>query len=606
MPGIHFIHSNTGKQLPDRIGSVLENLKHSSGYQSEIIYRNDNLLLAVTRYPEYPLQVYDTTDYLAVLEGRIHGMSRESIAADLESLISDLFEEDFSVKRIQPWILKHDGDYILMVLDKKTSRWILINDALGRLPVYYCQSDGISYISRELRFISGSIANQKIDRMALAQYLLFGFPLGERTLLKEVNRLSPGACLRLHRETEQILEQTVYQFAFDPRTSSDSRAKIADKLVALFISACRTIIEDGDNAILSLSGGLDSRAVAAGLIAAGHRFKAVTYEDVDKIAALDIVYARELSEKLGIDWQPIHLSAPNGSDAYSLLMRKGGANSTAMAFYVPFMNEIENRWGRPIVYITGDGGDKALPPLRPARRLNSDDELVNFIVARHKMMPLDLLTELLDIPQADILAVLKDRVRTYPEESSRQKYVHFMIYERAVKWLFEGEDRNRSFFWSCTPFYCLPFFREAMACPDRYKSNHRLYSDFLKRLSPTAAGVVDMNRGVAVTSLSYRYKEAVFSFMARYPGLTRSLKNRLSPTIAADVSSPLAECVKRQAEMNPEIYDYFNREKLRQVADNPGCISRVAFHNLLTVTSAIEMHQGRRQSYDAFARVAFC
>ena len=87
---------------------------------------------------------------------------------------------------------------------------------------------------------------------------------------------------------------------------------------------------------------------------------------------------------------------------------------------------------------------------------------------------------------ADV-AELRDHVSSYPERDFVQKYVHFVTCERIFKWLTEGEDRNRCFFWSATPYSSFEFFESAMRCPDEQKSYYGLYREFLLQLSPAGA-----------------------------------------------------------------------------------------------------------------------
>ena len=86
-----------------------------------------------------------------------------------------------------------------------------MNDILGRLPLYYHYSIKLGLIiSRELQFISfltGEANGGKFDRMAIAQYLLFGYPLGERILQADIFRVKPASLIRIHNNNKSKEKQ---------------------------------------------------------------------------------------------------------------------------------------------------------------------------------------------------------------------------------------------------------------------------------------------------------------------------------------------------------------------------------------------------------------
>src|SRR6185295_17601737 len=132
-------------------------------------------------------------------------------------------------------------------------------------------------------------------------------------------------------------------------------------------------------------------------------------------------------------------------------------------------------FGRGIVFFTGDGGDKVLPDLRSRVDPGDADGAAEALLRRHQIMPLEPVTAMTGISRVDIVLELRDRLNSYPEQQWIDRCVHFEIFERAFKWLFEGEDRNRGFVWSTAPFYAAPFFVAAMRYGSRHKAYRALY-----------------------------------------------------------------------------------------------------------------------------------
>ncbi len=607
MPGIHFVHANTGEAAREQYSAQAGKLLHDRGYVREIVYQDETTWLGVTRYGEYPVAVMQNDDYLILLEGRLHCGHGTGLRDDLMSLAGHVFDHAHrNADGVRDWLLERDGDFILMLHDKASGRWAFLNDALGRLPVYFHEgADGQCCLSREIRFVAGVHGSARVDRMAVAQYLLFGFPWGVRTLLDGVDRLPPATLIRWSGRGERAQRRALHQFCFGERQEPQPISETAAHLVSLFIAACRVQADRDRRCVLSLSGGHDSRAVAAGLLKAGVSFAAMTFEDAFGAASRDVLRARQLADRLELDWHLVRLNTPTGRELQHILRIKGGLNSLASALAVPFMREIDSRFGRNITYFSGDGGDHLLPNVRPARRLPSVSHLAAHIVARYQVMSPEQVAGLTGVRTNDIMAELEGLMSSYPERSANQKYVHHIHYERGMRWLFEGEDCNRCHFWCSTPFYSLPFFRAAMNCPDKQKKNHRLYREFLGQLSPMAIRVADANRGVAISTFAFRQQLALGSLLGRYPGIMRRVKEVLRPPGSYAATSSTVNCLRRQVANCKPLAEPFSRRALKEILDRPDRLSREALDNLLTVTSAMAMFTGAEDTLQPFADSEF-
>ena len=602
MPGIHFVHGNTDEAARQQYGAQVGKLLHDGGYVREIVYQDETAWLGMTRYGEYPVAVFQDDDYLILLEGRLYSCHGTGLRDDLMSLAEHVFDDaDRNADAVRDWLLESDGDFILMLHEKATGRWAFVNDALGRLPVYFHEGkDGRCCLSREIRFVAGIADSVRVDQMAIAQYLLFGFPWGVRTLLDGIDRLPPATLIRWSGRGERAHRRTLYQFCFDERQAPQPISETAAHLVSLFIAACRLQSDGEGRCVLSLSGGQDSRSVAAGLQKAGVPFTAMTFEDAFGTASRDVLCARQLADKLELDWHLVRLGAPTGRELRHILRIKGGLNSLASALTVPFMREIESRFGRNIMYFSGDGGDHLLPNVRPAHRFPSVSHLAAHIVARYQVMSPQQVAGLTGVSTNEIMAELERLMSSYPEKSARQKYVHHIHYERGMRWLFEGEDCNRCHFWCSTPFYSLPFFHAAMSCPDEQKKNHRLYREFLGQLSPVAIRVEDAKRGAAMSTFAFRQQLALVSLLGRYPGIMRRVKKVLRPPGSYASTSGTVNCLQRQVAGCKPLAEHFSRQVLTEILDRPDRLSREALDNLLTVTSAIAMFTGAEDTLQPF------
>jgi asparagine synthase (glutamine-hydrolysing) len=320
--------------------------------------------------------------------------------------------------------------------------------------------------------------------------------------------------------------------------------------------------------------------------------------DIENIFALDAKLAKELAQVYRADWKIFYLDSPRGKDFARLLRMKGGLNYLGMSFIVPFFDRVKSVYGSTITYVTGDGGDKLLPDLRPEKPLSTLNDLVAYATANTGGFSLKTAAKLTRLRKDEIVEEIRSHVAHYPEESLAQKYVHFLIYERGFKWLFEGEDRNRCYFWSVAPFYSLEFFKYAMGCPDEQKANYGLYRAFLFRLSPLASQINNSHWNLPISSKSYLMKvmwtRIVHQMLS--PEVRKKIKSMISPYHPSD---SYIKCFQEQVGVCNILDDYLCRETLKTI---PHSCTKTEMANLMTITSSIEDvecgHSTLEQYYD--------
>jgi asparagine synthase (glutamine-hydrolysing) len=590
VPGIHFIFSSSDLPREHQFNAAMDALRHDQDYERENVYRDKTSLLGITRYPEYPVSVYDNDEYAVLLEGRIYDLNKKRLSEELLKLAPLLFAEDKAARsQLRDWLLERDGEFLVLVRENATGAWGFMNDALGRLPVYIASLDGRFVLSREISFVVSFLKQRQPNRPAVAQQLLLGHPLGTRTLFEGIESVEPGSLL-VWRSGEAVRREQLCRFNYEQLVAERSPAEHAARLANEFLSSCRRRTGDKKRSVIALSGGHDSRAVAAGLIQVGAMVQAVTFERASGEDFTDIEVARQVARTLGVDWFSLKVRRPVGSDVRELLKRKGGQNYTGVAFGIPYLHSVERRFGRAITYFTGDGGDKALPGLLPPRSFQSTEELARYVIERSAISPIAVVGRITNMTSTEITASLAAILGGYPEQSCSFKYVQFLLSERARRWLFEGEDRNRSFFWSTAPFYAVPFFRAAMAVPPRIKKRHRLYREFLRALDPRLIEVIDASRGMAIGSLKYRLIMGTASLLKRYPQFYARIVQKTRPPRRVSSEAAILKCISRQIKTCDEVAAYVDVPELRRYLDTPALLTRAGWHNLLTVCSTIERY----------------
>ncbi|MPZ07597.1 MAG: hypothetical protein GEU26_14475 [Nitrososphaeraceae archaeon] len=114
----------------------LNSLIHNERYNSEILLSNNLYFVGCTKYKEYPVQTFESDKLWICLEGRIYGKERSILNQKPHSILMRVFDNGIA-DEITNWLLETDGEFVIYALNKTNQDFIVLNDALGRLPTYY-------------------------------------------------------------------------------------------------------------------------------------------------------------------------------------------------------------------------------------------------------------------------------------------------------------------------------------------------------------------------------------------------------------------------------------------------------------------------------------
>ncbi|MBI9032930.1 MAG: hypothetical protein JEZ03_00525 [Bacteroidales bacterium] len=484
MPGIsiYLTHSNQNHSHP--ILDVFPNYRLTNWYDGKLRFCS-------TTYTDYPIRKIESNDYICIIEGLIYELETDQ---KVKSICVDLFQNNNN-KSLKSFIKNTDGEFIISCIEKQSGRILIFNDYLGRLPFYYYKTDNDFVASREISFITENY-NPETSKIASAESLLFGYPLGNRTLHKDCYRMMPSSTLMFEPENNQLLIKELHLINFEACENQITDIKqAANNLHKLFLNACEKRAAGHDKLLLSLSGGLDSRAIMAAFDKLNIDYSMATYKDQAKSADPDIQVVEQLINTSQKQFDLIELEKPDKRHEETLFQMKQGLNYLGMSFILDYFEKIQISG---LQFWTGDGGDKVLPDLRPLRMIFSKKDLLHYILNKNKIFSIREVSEIFEIDQKELKQHLLKHIESYPEKTLTGKYTRFSIMERGFKWLFEGEDRNRYYFPSITPFYSVPFFQYAMSIPSYHKKDFKLYKEFLNLLSTEIADFPNANWGLSV------------------------------------------------------------------------------------------------------------
>lgn len=548
--------------------------------------RDQELTLGCVGYPGYPTAIHETEEYWLCFEGELYDGLEPWTAEWLDTAQPTRGTDERYLER---WLRETDGEFLLFVQEKATGRTAILNDALGRLPTYYrTDGDGVM-VSRDLRLLA--TAAPAVDTLGLAQCLLLGYPLGARTVFEDVSRLRPASQLVVDPDQGVIDHTTITEFSFEnPTRANHSLAENASHAVDCFLEACRNRASDDSPTLVSLSGGLDSRSSLAGMHRVGAEPIAATVRGSAFVPSADVETARSVAQGLDLEWEPYDLNGPTLVDR-ELLARIGtGHLGIATAFFVDYLRQVRRRHGSEITFVTGDGGDKLVPDLRPA--VTEEADVLDQLVRHESICPLSQVTEMTGCSPWNLRDSIRERLTSYPETEPAAKYAHFMLYERGVNFTFEGEDRNRWFAWSTTPFYAQPVAASLINTPFEQKTRYGLYRAFLRELSPTAAAFPQPEYRLPVSSrfhvLAATLEDLVSRHLGTYEAVKPTIRSLTNLDVDDDLDPAVPERIRTQFLRSDVLGTVFDEAAVREFISSPEDADRFAVQRLLGLTMAID------------------
>lgn len=157
-------------------------------------------------------------------------------------------------------IVNHlNGGFAFVIRDEEQDVLFCARDPFGIERFYYCLTeDGTFLCGTDLRaIVQDSHYKKVLDKDALQLYLMFGYPVGERTLYAGVRKLMPGCTLMWDGKTVRVDRYHRLSFEPDFTLSEEAWAERIDATLQEILAEDRANF-DFHEAGSFLSGGVDS------------------------------------------------------------------------------------------------------------------------------------------------------------------------------------------------------------------------------------------------------------------------------------------------------------------------------------------------------------
>ena len=195
-----------------------------------------------------------------------------------------------------------DGWFAAAIWDPRSARLSLLTDRLGARPIYRAVLGTRVFAAGELKALVAAGVEPRLDHQAAAEMLAYEFPLGDHTLLEGVSVVSPASMLTIGPDGVEHLRRR-WRYRLEPAENGDD-GQLVEELARLMADAVEARLDD--TTALSLSGGLDSRSIAATLRALGHAPMAVSF---GAPGCEDLRLATEVAARAGLRHLPLPFEA---------------------------------------------------------------------------------------------------------------------------------------------------------------------------------------------------------------------------------------------------------------------------------------------------------
>lgn len=189
------------------------------------------------------------------------------------------------------------GAFCMALWDVRAQALLLATDRLGLRPIYYAEHAGVFRFASEVKAIlSDPAIPHSLNQAAIADLFQNNFVMADRTLFKDVHLLPPASILR-YQDGRQTLSR-YWDIPFPTHYPKHPDGYYDDLIFEVLRAAVRRMIRPGIRYGLSLSGGLDSRWIAALLAEARADSMAFT---LDSPGSDDTPSARAVAAAIGME-----------------------------------------------------------------------------------------------------------------------------------------------------------------------------------------------------------------------------------------------------------------------------------------------------------------
>ncbi|HDY90377.1 MAG TPA: hypothetical protein ENH82_19940 [bacterium] len=503
MPGIIGLINKAGEGLPS-IEPMLDAMTTQHQYKTERFEKNPTQIgLAHLSDNKNNQGIYTSIDsnVTIILFGEIYQFDEVEKLFNQKEALDSIYQ---AYKRYGDSFVTHfEGEFTITIIDQIRNKVMIVADRFGRRPCYYSKVNAAIIFASEIKAILAYDAySPSINYEAVADFLTFGYILGEKTLLSNIELLPPASTLIINTNDLTYTISPYWQLNQHLQQSELSDEESTEQIVNAFAKAANKRLSHQETNYISLSGGMDSRALAAVIDPGKNPIETVTsglnggYEKVITKKISSLIGCEHLFYEF--DEQSMTNSHEDIIDLihHSLVSNDGmrGTSSSAMTAYSAMQRKNHNL--RHV--ITGHGGEIAKLDKAYSFSIRSDQDLSElstnptdwaFKRMANPQRPEEVknlfINELsgayMDSPKANLSSSLQSIPKdTKPAQTVSWLFLNELFRKRAVYALMT----HRTYTNIRLPFYDDTFISSVISAPYHLRRKYNIHREIITRYKP--------------------------------------------------------------------------------------------------------------------------
>ena len=213
--------------------------------------------------------------------------------------ISSFFKDVGSFEDFKHKLQVANGSFAVII--KNGGQIYAAVDTLRSIPLFYIKHNGTFFISDDAWHIIRKVNLRELDDIGVSEFLLSGYTIGNYTLFEDLQQIQAGQYLYYNDETKELKLDFYYKHLHADYLVLDN-SRYFERLDSIYKNVFSRLIEsvEGRTIVIPLSGGYDSRSIAAML-------KSLSYENVicytyGRPESFEVQTSERVAKKLGYKW----------------------------------------------------------------------------------------------------------------------------------------------------------------------------------------------------------------------------------------------------------------------------------------------------------------
>lgn len=473
--------SKNPREICDFANKIIENISRTPEDIPE--QRNVGNLTLITTNPGLSrelLSISNTANGITLVSGHpyfCHDLKSLTLEEQTEHLGNQLSNGTLDQLR------SSRGSFCGLSYVTETETLSLFTDKVGIFPIYYYKNKDYLFFSSALRIIFAIFGKELIPNIeSTTEILALGYPLGDSTHYQDVRSIRGGTILSFDKFK---LTELKYWRWDEVKSNNLDESSISTILYEQFLESISLRKSTNGSEISFLSGGLDSRCVAAALKNIGKEVHSLNFAPE---GSQDFVFGRMASSALGT----LHFERQLNAGNFSLRQKQ-----IITEFCLSFADTHPELIKQPRVW-SGDGGSVGLGHVYLDHtfinllRTSKFEDSVNYFFKKHKIsIPLKATKSTVNNFYLHKIKnrVLDEIIRYSPSDLARQGFFFLLENDqrRHLSAYFENIDILR--YELILPFFDANFLETIISSNIDYFLNHDFYNSWLYQFGESTYSV---------------------------------------------------------------------------------------------------------------------